>query len=150
MHILASLILLAAGLLQPSAPPPVERLPDGIRVRTAEGVVSLRLKSDSTIRVTFSKEPDFRADDMVVIGPADGRTPPFAWSAKPKEATLTTARLRVSVSRADGAVTFADASGHVILAEAPGGHKLTPADVQGEHTFHVQQLWMATDGESLY
>lgn len=150
MQIFASLILLAAGLMRQSAPPPVERFPDGIRVRTPDGVVSLHVKSAAIVRVTFSKEPDFRADDMVVIGPADGKAPPFAWSAKPKEATLTTSRLRVTVSRTDGAVTFADASGHLILAEAAGGHTLVPAEVQGEQTFHVQQTWTANSGEALF
>jgi alpha-D-xyloside xylohydrolase len=130
--------------------PPVERLPDGIRVRTADGVLSLHVRTDSAIRVTFAKGDEFRTDDMVVLGPGGGATPQFSWSAQPQAATLTTPRLKVSVSRGDGAVTFADASGRTILAEMPGGHQMTAAEVQGEQTFHVQQVWKANDGESLY
>jgi alpha-D-xyloside xylohydrolase len=128
----------------------VERLPDGIRLRTSGGVLALHVRTDTIVRVTFSKEAEFRADDMVVVGPANAPQPTWSTSSTPQTVTLTTARLRVTVSRADGAVTFADASGRTILAEAAGGHKLTPVEVQGERTSHVQQIWRANDGESLY
>ena len=141
-------LILAAGLAQ-AATPPVQRLDDGIRVQTRDGVLSLHVKGEAIIRVTFAKGAEFRADDMVVVGPSSAAAP-WSWSSTPQAATLTTAKLRVTVSRGDGAVIFADASGRAILAEAPGGHRLTPAEVQGEQTFHVQQLWKANEDESLY
>jgi alpha-D-xyloside xylohydrolase len=150
IQILISFVMLAAGLALPTAAPAVERLQDGIRVQTGDGVLALHVKTDSIIRVTFSKTPGFRADDMVVVAPTPGTAPRWSWSSNAQSAVLTTSRLHVTVSLSDGAVTFADASGHTILAEAPGGHRMTPADVQGEHTFHVQQLWKANAGESLY
>jgi alpha-D-xyloside xylohydrolase len=146
----ACLVFLAAGLTQAPAATDVERLADGIRLRTTAGVLSLHVRTDAIVRVTFSKEPEFRADDMVVVGPADATSVKWSLSSTAQAVTLTTSRLRVTVSRGDGAVTFADASGRTILAEAPGGHNITPADVQGEQTSHVQQIWRANDGESLY
>ena len=125
----------------------VEQLPDGIRVRT-NGLL-LHVRTDSIVRVTFATKTPFRADDMVVIGPKDA-APKWSTSSTARTVTLTTPRLRVTVSRADGAVAFADASGRQILAEAPGGHRITPADVQGEQTSHVQQVWQANDDESIY
>jgi alpha-D-xyloside xylohydrolase len=147
----------------------VERLPDGLRLRVADGVLALHVKTDAIVRVTFSKAADFRADDMVVVGPGEtgagaalnpfrteparetpAAVPPFTIASASSTVTLSTARLRVSVDRRDGAVAFADAQGRTILAETPGGHRLTPATVQGEQTFHVQQLWRANEAESLY
>jgi len=151
MRTIGLLSALTAVLAQaPARVADVERLSDGIRLRTADGVVSLHVKTDAIVRVTFAKEAAFRADDMVVVGPKEA--PPVTWSTSStaQAATLTLPRLRVTVSRTDGAVTFADASGRTILAEAPGGHRITPADVQGERTSHVQQVWKANDGESLY
>src|SRR4051794_29384369 len=149
MHNLACLLLIAAGLAQP-LPARVDRLPDGIRLQTANGVLSLHVKTDSIVRVTFAKTADFRADDMVVIGPKDAPQVTWSTSSTPQAVMLTTPRLRVTVSLADGAVTFADSAGRAILAEAPDGHVMTPADVQGERTSHVQQIWKPNAGESLY
>jgi alpha-D-xyloside xylohydrolase len=65
-------------------------------------------------------------------------------------ATLSTARLQVRVDLATGAVSFFDASGQPILAEKTGSRAITPAEVQGEKTFHVSQQWEANADESLY
>jgi alpha-D-xyloside xylohydrolase len=127
----------------------VERLPDGIRLHVANGYLSLHVEADAIVRVTFAGGPDFHGDDMVVVGRKDAA---LKWStaSTAQTVTLTTAKLRVTVARADGSVTFNDANGRPILAEASGGHRLVAAEVQGEHTSHVQQLWKANDGESLY
>src|SRR5689334_20482672 len=110
-----SFVLLAFAGGGQSAAAPVERLADGIRVPTADGFLSLHVKSDAIVRVTFARTAEFRADDMVVIGPAPAAAVRWSWSSTPQAASLTTSRLRVTVSRADGAVTFADASGRAIL-----------------------------------
>ncbi|HEY2433258.1 MAG TPA: TIM-barrel domain-containing protein [Vicinamibacterales bacterium] len=146
----AGAIALAAGFSQGAARTDgVERVADGIRLRTAAGVVTLHVETEAIVRVTFAKRPDFRADDMVVVGPK-GAAPVWKTASSASTVTLTTARLRVTIARADGAVAFADASGHPILAEAADGHRLTAAEVQGEQTFHVQQVWKANDDESIY
>jgi len=133
----------------PTQSPNFERVPDGVRVQTPNGVLSLHVKTDAIVRVTFAKTADFRGDDMVVVGSKDA-APTWSISSTAATVTLKTAKLRVNVSRADGAVTFADAAGRTILAEATGGHTFTPAEVQGERTSHVRQVWKANDGESLY
>jgi alpha-D-xyloside xylohydrolase len=144
------LVLLASGRAQGLVPSNVESLPDGIRLRTANGVLALHVRTDAIVRVTFSKQTDFRADDMVVVGPTNAAVPKWTTSSTPTAVTLTTSKLRVTVTKSDGAVTFADTIGRTILAEAAGGHRLMPADVQGEQTLHVQQLWRANYGEALY
>src|SRR4029453_8802629 len=50
-----------------------ERLSDGIRLETADGFLTLQVRTDRIVRVTFAKERTFRADSMVVVGP--GETP---------------------------------------------------------------------------
>ncbi|HWB31278.1 MAG TPA: TIM-barrel domain-containing protein [Vicinamibacterales bacterium] len=146
----------------------VERLADGVRLRVGDGVLRLQVKSPAIVRVLFSKTRTPRVDDLVVLGPGTEALSPFparvstaastrtparaAWSMRStKDAvTLTTSALRVTARLADGAVTFADVAGRTILAETPGAHVMTPATVQGEQTFHVQQKWRANDEESLY
>ena len=64
--------------------------------------------------------------------------------------TLATARLKARVERQTGRVSFTDAAGQPILAEAAGGHVLESAEVQGEQTYHARQSWQANADESLY
>jgi alpha-D-xyloside xylohydrolase len=145
------LALLSLAFSQTSpAPSGLQRLPDGIRLQTPEGYLSIHVRADSIVRVTFSKTADFRTDDMVVVGPKDASSVRWTTSSTPETVAVTTPRLKITVARSDGTVSFADQAGRTVLAEASGGHRLVPADVQGEQTFHVQQTWKANDDESLY
>jgi alpha-D-xyloside xylohydrolase len=63
-------------------------------------------------------------------------------------ATLSTTKLKARVNLTTGAITFLDASGQAILVEKD--RMLTPAEVQGEQTFHVRQQWQPNADESLY
>ena len=146
------LLSLAVVFLAHAAPqdPRYQRLTDGIRLQTAGGYLSIHVRADSIVRVTFSNSVEFRADDMVVVGPSAAPNVRWSTSSTPQTVTVTTSTLKITVARGDGAVTFEDASGHAILSEAAGGHRLTPADVQSEQTLHVQQTWNANADESLY
>src|SRR6478752_4571240 len=96
--------VLLALLAQATGPSP-ERLPDGIRLQTPNGYVSLHVRTDAIVRVTCARGPDFHGDDMVVVGPKDA-APKWSTTSSAQAVTLTTAKLRVTVARADGAVTF--------------------------------------------
>ena len=142
-----------------------ERLPDGVRLETGGGFLTLRVKSDGIVRVTFSSGREFRGDQMAVLGPESpalnpfqstpaappsvATTPTWTLDATDTGVTLATAKLRVMVA-GDGTVTFADSGGRPILAEAPGGRRIESTTVQGEATHHVQQLWQTRPDESLY
>jgi alpha-D-xyloside xylohydrolase len=135
----------------------VELLSDGVRVTVGPAFLTLKPQSDTIVRVLYSRDREPRVDDMVVVGPKNslgaGQAPPAPkWDVKSTATavTLSTAKLRVTVSLADGAVTFADAAGRPILEEVAGAHTLTPATVQGESTQNVRQVWRASAGESLY
>jgi alpha-D-xyloside xylohydrolase len=55
------------------------------------------------------------------------------------------------VELATGAVSFHDRDGRLLLAEKRGGGRsLTPAEVMGEATFHVQAEFEPAEGEALY
>jgi alpha-D-xyloside xylohydrolase len=149
-RLVLGLVLAAATTLgsQPAVRSP-ERLPDGIRLETPDGFLTVRVKTDTIVRVTFAKDRAFHGDDMVVVGPRTS-IPRWTLNTTPREIVLSTARLRATITRSDGRVTFADSTGRIVLAESSAGHRLTPAVVQGEETLQVQQTWQAQDDESLY
>jgi alpha-D-xyloside xylohydrolase len=133
----------------------LEKLADGILVPVGDAFLRVEIKTDNIVRVLFSKARSPRVDDLVVVGPLGTARGNPKWSLKATATTavLTTSQLDVAIHLADGAVTFADRSGRTILAEPPGTHaprKMTPATVQGEQTYHVQQTWQPMAGESLY
>src|SRR5436190_4128331 len=158
LYALPAAIFVASVVATPRAMPPVETLADGLRVSVGNGFVMLQPKSDTIVRVVFAPDRNPRVDDMVVTGPANSLGARGATAPRPKwrvtttgtSAVLATAALRVTVNLADGAVSFADASGQPILEEASGARTLERATVQGEATHHVRQTWRAQSGESLY
>jgi alpha-D-xyloside xylohydrolase len=134
---------------------PVEKLGDGVLLHAGGAFVRLQIRSDDIVRVLHSRDRAPRVDDLVVLPPggASSERPKWSLAQDASAAVITTRRLKVSVNLADGAVTFADASGRTILAEVSGSSappRLTPATVQGEQTHHVRQTWHGSDGESLF
>lgn len=119
-------------------------------VRYSSGELRIQAISDSVVRVAFSASPEFFSRVSIDRVPVSGPPPEFKVSESTAAFTLSTAKLRVTVDRASGAVSFADAEGRPIVAETPGSRMLEPADVLGEKTFHVEQKWRAQPDESLY
>ena len=128
----------------------MEHEPDGMSLRLPSGELHIQVLGDDAVRVAFSASPDFFSRTSIARVPLPPLHTPFQIIESKASYTLVTDRLRVSVDRQSGAVSFADHAGRALLVEAPGGRMLDPATVQGEKTFHIQQKWDAADGESLY
>jgi alpha-D-xyloside xylohydrolase len=137
-----------------ASPAGVEREADGVVVRLAEGELRLQVLSDAVVRVAFAKDwakaAEFFGRASIDVVPHAGMTSGWKVTEGPASVTLATAKLRVTVDRKSGAVSFADAAGRPIAAEAAGGRGMEAAEVQGDQTFHVQQRWKGQVGESLY
>ncbi len=131
--------------------PKIEKQSDGIIVPVSEGFLRLQVAADDVIHVAFAKDRSFFDHRSLAVELRPAATAPrWQLASDTKSATLTTSRLKALVDLASGAVAFLDASGKPLLAEKNGGHTITPAEVQGEKTFHVRQEWQANPGESLY
>jgi alpha-D-xyloside xylohydrolase len=64
---------------------------------------------------------------------------------------VTTSRIRVKVHQKTGAVSFYDLKGGLLLQEkSEGGRLISPAEVMGEETYHIQQLFESPDDEAFY
>ena len=126
----------------------LEKLADGIVVPVGDKFLKLEDHTESIIRVACAQDPGFFARPSLML--AEARTQPPGWELKeePGAATLATAKLRVRIDLATGAVAFFDAARHLVLAEQK--RTLEPVFVQGERTFHVRQEWAPNDGEALY
>ena len=144
----------AAQLPQPSgssaraAVPVVAR--EGIVIPVAGGFLKIEVVAADVIRVAFAPDTAFFGRKSLAAGDRAADQVPWKVAHVGGETRIETGRLSVRVSRATGAVAFYDAAGKRILAEAPGSRELTPAEVLGEHTYHVRQVWRANPAEALY
>jgi alpha-D-xyloside xylohydrolase len=159
-------LLICAFLLaqQPAAPavilPPANASParaaalavvdDGVVIPVAGGLLKIEVVAADVIRVAFAPDSAFFARRSLAAGDRPRERVPWKVVRVGGEIRIETSRLSVRVSRATGAVAFYDAAGRRIVAEAPGGRTLEPAEVLGERTYHVRQVWQANPGEALY
>lgn len=146
--------LAAAQLPQPSGSPAEAAAPaaatEGVVIHVAGGFLKIEVVAADVIRVAFAPDTAFFARRSLAAGERTVEHVHWKVAHSGGETRIETGRLSVRVSRATGAVAFYDGEGRRILAEAPGGRELTPAEVMGERTYHLRQVWRANPGEALY
>jgi alpha-D-xyloside xylohydrolase len=158
-----TLLFLTAGLMQGQMPggsqpgrrastqlPQLEKTSDGVIVPFDGSYLKLEVWADNVIRVTGARDRAVFERSTPATQVRCKQETSWKLAARGQEATLSTAKLQARVNLATGAVSFFNAAGQPILAERTGGRILTPAEVQGERTFHVGQQWEPNADESLY
>jgi alpha-D-xyloside xylohydrolase len=164
-----------AGLAAPGAlgqwntPNPVvsfEKQGDGLTVRQKAGVLRLEVKAEDVLHVTYAPPgaaaPE-RAPDWVMVK-KDWPAASFEVSSNEKNVTLSTAKLKVVIERASGAIHYIATDGNErptagatgTVATGPGSRgpgmqgkllttdsyrSLRPVEVNGEKTFHAEVVF---------
>jgi alpha-D-xyloside xylohydrolase len=132
----------AAGAVSGS-PLPILNLPGGM--------LKVEVCAENVVRVAFASAASFFTRSTLAAAPKQCVATPYTTSSTATETDISTAKLKVAIDTATGAITFSDPSGQVILAEqAGGGRTLTAATVHGEATNNVRQQWAPNADESLY
>lgn len=113
------------------------KLSNGIQVQQKDGVLRLEVCSPVIVHVTYSKE---------AIGakhPEDGAVikktwDPASWNVTedPKAITLTTEKIKLSVTKEDGAVAYLDLAGQKLTTDSY--RSLRPVTVNGEKAYHSE------------
>jgi alpha-D-xyloside xylohydrolase len=143
--LILSLALTSAAVAQWNPLNPVAKVKqqgDGVLLAMQYGTLRLRVCSDSIVRVTYSASATFPdAPEFVIIK--------TSWPAVPwtKDVALITARLKVTITRKDGAILFTDAAGKKLFEDFD--RTLTPVEVNGEKMYHSEMfsnLWDSTEG----
>jgi len=118
-----------------------EKRPNGVEIREKAGVLRLEVDAPDVLHVTYSplnaSAATHPADHVVVK--QDWPAASFDVTSDDKAVSLSTQRLKVVVERESGAVHYADASGKQLTTEAY--RSLTPAEVNGEKTFHSESFF---------
>ncbi len=117
----------------------IQERPDGLTFTMKSGVLKLQVCSDSVVHVLYSATAAFPPSlpDPVVI---KSSWPAAKWTMQKTddEVTVMTSRLKVTITRKDGAITYSDLDGNQLVQE--GSRKLTPAKVNGEDTYRAESF----------
>ena len=148
--LLASGLALLLSAMVVAQSPAIEKSDDGILVRVGDSFLKLEVCSADVIRVAFAKDRAFFARKTLVAAPRRCESTQWSVTNNPREAVLTTTKLKVKVDLTTGSLGFFDSAGQPIILEKQNGRTLTPAEVQGEKTFQVRQVWHANADEALY
>ena len=148
--IVANVSLSAQPVSRPNPLPKPEKVADGVIFQFDGTYLKLEVWADNVVRVVSAKDPAFFAHSSPATEVRQKVKTSWKLATDKTMATLSTASLQVRVDLSTGAVSFFDSTGRPILAEKTGSRASTPAEVQGEKTFHVSQQWKANADESLY
>ena len=128
----------------------LQKLKDGVIIPIGDKFLKLEVCADNVIRVAVSPDQSFFSRKSLSAGDRHNLKTHWTLNSTGDDADLTTDALRVQVDLHSGAVSFFDSNGQLILAEKADGRTMTPAIVQGESTYHVQQEWTPNEGEALF
>jgi alpha-D-xyloside xylohydrolase len=117
----------------------VEPQADGAFLGLENGYVRFQVCSDSIVHIIYSLERDVpKRTDFLITKTSWPKTNFSLHSEDPKVISLTTANLKIEITRADSSIIFYDAGGHKLTQE--NSRTLTPTEVNGEKTYHAERF----------
>lgn len=133
-------------------PPEYERAGNIVTLQLKTGTLRLELCSDAMARVLFySGTLQLHPQPWIV----KTTWPAVEFTVRPDgtgDLTIATARMRIVVEGASGALVFQNANGRMLVRESaiPEPRVLTPAVVNGEDTHHASAYFDLSQDEALY
>jgi len=111
---------------------------DGVVFTMETGTLKVQVCTDSIVHVLYSPTTSFNEHPDYVI--LKKNWPAVSWEVQStdNDVTITTAQLKVVVTKIDGAITYRDSAGQQIVQEA--SRKLTPVKVNGEDTYRAESF----------
>jgi alpha-D-xyloside xylohydrolase len=111
---------------------------DGATFSMKSGALRIQVCSDSIIHLLYSASDSFPSRPDPVVIKTHWPAVPFEVQNSSDEVTLTTAKLKVVVTRKDGAIAYRDVSGKQLMQEAT--RKLMRVKVNGEDAYRAESF----------
>jgi alpha-D-xyloside xylohydrolase len=125
-----------------------KQLPDKVNVTFSDGTLSISPLSDNSVRIKFYKVSEGNLPELVFTSGAT--VPAFQVADSPTKLEIKTAKIRVSLDKQTGKLSYADNAGKVFLSEKAGARKLSPDSIQGEPCFAVEQSFDSPSDEYIF
>src|SRR5579859_6765770 len=139
--LLAAVLFVTAAHAQWTPMNPVRKAQqeaDGVVFSMGTGTLKVQVCSESLIHVFYSPTAAFpKRTNYVVIKET---WPATKWTMQSTDdaVTLSTSLLKVTITRKDGAISYADAKGEALVTEA--SRRLSPEKVNGEDTYRAESF----------
>jgi alpha-D-xyloside xylohydrolase len=134
-----------------------EKLDNGIILKLKEpsdadaAVIKIEVCADDIIRVTASPKNTFSKRASLMVNKTEWDK--VDWSVTETDGTikLTTSKFIIKVNSKNGVLAFYNKDENLLLQEKEGGGKIiTSAEVMGEQTYHIQQMFDSPEDEAFY
>ncbi len=134
-----------------------ERQPDGVLIKfdkqkaTDPEIMKVQVCTKNALRVVALPTSEFSSRESLIVDKDEFEPVPFTLEEKDSIVRISTEKLTAEVSKNTGEIAFYDSDGKLILRERnKGGKIITPAEVMGEQTYHIQQVFKSPPGEGFY
>jgi alpha-D-xyloside xylohydrolase len=125
----------------------VKQRADGVVLTMQTGTLRIMVCSDSIVRVTYAPGAEIPETPQYAVIKREWADTRWTLHSSDSDLDLTTATMKVTVTKNDGAIAFTDAAGKGLFKDY--GRTLTPVEVNGEKTYHSEMfsnLWSSTEG----
>ena len=125
-----------------------------VRLQKTQALAPARIRiqvlGEKLIRISATPESRF-ADRQSLVVISRKEHIPFEVHSDNGRVVVSTSAVTVSVSIADGHLSFTDANGNEILASGPkGGFSFSPIEVDGKRAWSIHSVFDSEAGESFY
>ncbi|MBN1509694.1 MAG: DUF5110 domain-containing protein [Sedimentisphaerales bacterium] len=133
-----------------------ETQPDGVVIRLAKtrptdpGLLKVQVCADNVLRIVAAPASGFSSRPSLMVARHEWKPVPYSVRRKGDVVQIATSRVLAEVGIKTGEVAFYDPAGRLILQERPGGKTIADANVMGERTYHVRQVWLSPADEAFY
>ena len=142
------ILAVACGLANTHAPAASSDDSRGIALPVDGGRLTIQPLLDNAVRVRFTRDEKPVAPSLILAEKV--AAPAFRVNESEAAVALELPKLRASVNRASGAITFTGADGRVLLRETPGARRVEAATIQGEPTWAIAQSFDSPADERLF
>src|SRR5579872_3519538 len=149
--VLASILLFLAGSVSAKVQS-WQKENDGVSFTLDVGVMKIRVCAPDIAEVQYTILPRLQQKISLVVNNRFGQTPAFTVSETASAVSIVTGRLHITVDKATNAISYADASGHVLLAEDEKDNKSMERTVLATSisTYSVSTGFDSPAGEGLF
>jgi alpha-D-xyloside xylohydrolase len=130
---------------------------DGVVIRLARvkstdaRLMKVQVCTDEILRVVASPTDGFSKRPSLMVAQKDWKPVSYSVERKGDLVQITTSRVLALVSLKTGEIAFYDRSGGLYVREPVGGGKtITDANVMGERTYHIRQVFQSPSDEAFY
>jgi alpha-D-xyloside xylohydrolase len=126
-----------------------KKLPDGAQFTVDGGTLRVQFWSPEIVRVTYAPGAELPTlkSLSVVATPASVQ---LTQEENDQASTLATPRVKVTIDKQTGAVSFLDSADHVLLRETADGRKFQPATMAGDAITSCAQSFEIASDEGIY